>query len=258
MMTTIKEVQQYWDEYPCGIQVTNEEWGSREFFNDIKKKFQETYTAYAHSDALLNFRAYKDKSVLEIGCGIGIDALEFARNGARVTAIDLSPKNIELTKKYFAYNAVDATIEVGNAEQLRFPDNTFDLVIAIGVLYYTPNTQKAVDEIFRVLKSDGKIICMFFNLYSWYVLLARISSTNIDHEKKDPPIIKLYSIKEVKKMFEKFSTLEIVMDRFPTKTIKRSGIIAHLYNSVLVPLFGIIPKPIIRPFGFHIIVKAIK
>lgn len=257
-MEKLNTVKEYLDKYPCGVQITDEEYGSPQFFDEIKKKFSHSYNAYAHSDELLNFQAYRGKTVLEVGCGIGLDALEFARNGARVTAIDLSPKNIELAKKYFSYHNLDASIEVGNAEQMRFDDDTFDLVVAIGVLYYTPNTQKAVDEILRVLKSGGKAICMFFNKYSWYVLLARISNTNLDHEEEDPPIIKLYSIFDIKKMFSSFSSLNIVTNRFPTKTIKRSGRRAQLYNNVFTPLFDFIPKALIKPFGFHIIVDAIK
>lgn len=257
-MKTLRHVREYWDEYPCGIGITDKEVGTREFFEDIKNKFHETYAAYAHSDELLKFRGYQGKPVLEIGCGVGFDALEFAKNGAKVTAIDLSPKNVDLARRLFEHHKQDGAIEVGNAEELQFPDNEFDLVYAIGVLYYTPNTKKAVDEILRVLKPGCKAICMFYNRRSWYVLLARLSRTNLDHEKQDPPVTKLYSAGEVKSMFGGFSKVEIEMDRFPTKTKKRSGFRAYLYNHFVVPTFTLVPRPAIRPFGFHIIVKAIK
>jgi ubiquinone/menaquinone biosynthesis C-methylase UbiE len=257
-MATLKDVQQYWDEYPCGIQVSDKEFGSREFFEEIKKKFDRTYAAYAHSEQLLRFRDWKGKSVLEIGCGIGIDAAEFARHGAQVTALDLSPKNIELAKKYFAYNNLEGTLLVGNAEEMCFDDNAFDAVVAIGVFIYTPNTQKAIDEVLRVVKPGGKVICMFWNRISWYPLLVRLSGKNFDHEEKDAPLIQLYSVSEIKRMFEKFARVEIEMDRFPTKTIKRSGILAQVYNYSLVPLCQVVPRAIVKPFGFHIIVKAVK
>ena len=257
-MKAVDAVKQYWDEFPCGIQISDKDKGTREFFEEIKTKFRDVYAPYTHSDALLNFRAYRDKSVLEVGCGIGLDALEFARNGAHVTAVDLSPKNIELAQAYFGHNNLKAAIEVGDAERLRFGDGTFDLALAIGVLYYTPNTQKAVDELRRVLRPGGKAICMFYNRYSWYVLLARMSHSNLDHEDKDPPVVKLYSVKEVTNLFRQFSHVEVETDRFPTKTLKRSGVIANLYNSCVVPLVEIVPKRMIRPFGFHVIVKATK
>jgi ubiquinone/menaquinone biosynthesis C-methylase UbiE len=258
MQKAIKDLQQYWDEYPCGIQVSEKEFGTKEFFDEIKTKFDNTYAAYAHSEKLLRFPAWKDKSVLEIGCGIGIDALEFARHGARVTAVDLSPKNIDLAKKYFSHNNLSGTFLVGNAEELCFPDNSFDLVVAIGVFIYTPDIRKALDEVLRVVKPGGEVICMFWNRISWYTMLVRLSGTHFDHQEKDAPGIKLYSVKELKKLFEKFSRVETETDRFPTKTIKRSGVLAKLYNYGLVPLFQMIPKAIMKPFGFHIIVKAIR
>src|SRR5919109_591363 len=181
-MTTTKDVQHYWDEYPCGIQVSDKEFGSKEFFDEIKKKFDRTYAAYAHSEELLRFRERKGKSVLEIGCGIGIDAAEFARHGAQVTTLDLSPKNIELAKKYFSYNNLKGNLLVGNAEAMEFDDNTFDVVVAIGVFIYTPDTQKAIDEVLRVVKPGGEVICMFWNRISWYPLLVRLSGGHFDHE----------------------------------------------------------------------------
>ncbi|HSE89966.1 MAG TPA: class I SAM-dependent methyltransferase [Candidatus Binatia bacterium] len=257
-MTTLKDVQHYWDEYPCGIQVSDKEFGSREFFDEIKKKFDRTYAAYAHSEKLLRFRERKGKSVLEIGCGIGIDAAEFARHGAQVTTLDLSPNNIELAKKYFSYNNLSGNLLVGNAEAMDFEDDTFDVVVAIGVFIYTPDTQKAINEVLRVVKPGGEVICMFWNRISWYPLLVRLSGGHFDHEEKDAPLIKLYSAKEIRKMFEKFSTVEIETDRFPTKTIKRAGLLATVYNYGLVPLCRLIPKRLIKPFGFHIIVEAVK
>ena len=65
-MKELQAVQRYWDDYPCGIDVTDQLVGTQEFFDDIKN-------AYAHSDALLNFRGYEGRSVLEIGCGLGFD-----------------------------------------------------------------------------------------------------------------------------------------------------------------------------------------
>jgi ubiquinone/menaquinone biosynthesis C-methylase UbiE len=258
MQQALKDLQEYWDEYPCGIQVSHKELGTREFFDEIKKKFDHTYAAYAHSEKLLRFPAWKGKSVLEIGCGIGIDALEFARHGARVTAVDLSPRNIELAKKYFSHNNLDGAFVVGNAEEMCFPDQSFDLVVAIGVFIYTPNIRKALDEVLRVVKPGGEVICMFWNRLSWYTLLVTLSRTHFDHEEKDAPMINLYSAKELRKLFHKFSHLETETDRFPTRTIKRSGILAHLYNYGFVPLFKMIPRAIIEPYGFHIIVKAIR
>jgi ubiquinone/menaquinone biosynthesis C-methylase UbiE len=258
MQKELKALQEYWDEYPCGIQVSEKAIGTKEFFDEIKTKFDRTYQAYAHSQKLLRFPEWRGKSVLEIGCGIGMDAIEFARHGAHVTAVDLSPKNIQLTKQYFSHNNLTGTFVVGNAEQLCLPDNSFDLVVAIGVFIYTPNIEKALDEVLRVVKPGGEVICMFWNRISWYTMLVKLSGTHFDHEVKDAPMINLYSVKELRGLFGKFSQVETETDRFPTKTIKRSGLLASLYNYGLVPLLQLVPMPIMKRFGFHIIVRAVR
>ncbi|MEW6001531.1 MAG: class I SAM-dependent methyltransferase [Nitrospirota bacterium] len=258
IMLSIDEVQGYWDQYTVEIQsqFTDKKIGSREYFQDIKKYHDEAYTL---SNQVINLPSLEGKSVLEIGCGIGLDALEYARNGARVTAIDLSPICVELTKKYFAYNNLKGTIEVQNAEYLPYEDESFDVVIARQVLMFTPDPHRAVDEMFRVLKPGGRTVALLHNRHSWYALLARITRTNLIAEAKDPPVNKLHSIREVKEMFNKFSSsIKICLDKFPTETNRRTGIFAQLYNHIFVPLIKIIPEGIIRHFGWYIIVIAIK
>ena len=88
--------------------------------------------------------------------------------------------------------------------------------------------------------------------------VAKVSHSNLDHEDEDAPILKLYSRKQVRQMFRQFSDVTIVMNRFPTRTIKRGGLRAWLYNHALVPFSSAIPKAVIRPFGFHINVVAVK
>ena len=161
-------------------------------------------------------------------------------------------------KKYFVYHNLQATVEIGNVEQLHYSDDSFDVVVARQILMFTPDTQKAVNEIFRILKPCGKVIALLHNKNSWYALLGNVTGTNLIAEAKEPPINKLYSIKEAKKMFENFSSISIFLDKFPSKTNRRNGIFAQLYNNLFIPLTEIIPRALIRPFGWYIIIKAIK
>jgi 2-polyprenyl-3-methyl-5-hydroxy-6-metoxy-1,4-benzoquinol methylase len=256
-MNLLEQVQQYWNEYTISIQsqFTDKEFGSREYFREIKIHHD---NAYALSNKLLNLPRLSGKSVLEIGCGIGLDALEYAKNGAHVTAIDLSPICIEMANKYFAYNNLNAKIEIGNAEQLRFANSSFDVVVARQILMFTPDTQKTVDEIFRVLRPDGEVLALLHNRRSWYALLAKITRTNLITEAKDPPVNQLHSMKEVKEIFRKFSKIHIFFDRFPYNTSRRTGVLSTIYNYIFVPSSHIIPKPILKRFGWYIIIKAIK
>ena len=254
-MVTSTEIQAYWDEYALYPQIGAVEWGSREFFEQIKEDHDK---AYADSNEILNIPSHKGKTVLEICCGVGFDALELAKHGAKVTFISPSPRLIELTRKYFAYQGLDANLKIGNGDELPFQANSFDVVIARGILMFTAHPENVLSEIFRILKPDGEVVAHLHNKYSWYVLLARLSRTNLIHEVIDPPVSWRNSIKDAKRMFRNFSSVRFSYGRFPWLTSKRSGLLAQLYNRIFIPFAKIIPKPIIRPWGYYIIIKAEK
>ena len=70
------------------------------------------------------------KDVLEIGCGIGTDGIEFARNGANYIGVDLTPKSVELTRERFKVFGVAGRVEVANAEEgLPFPEKAWIMFI---------------------------------------------------------------------------------------------------------------------------------
>jgi ubiquinone/menaquinone biosynthesis C-methylase UbiE len=175
-----------------------------------------------------------------------------------VTGIDLSESAIKLARMYFDYRQVPADLKVGNAEELQFADDEFDVVVSLGVLHHTPNTQNAIDEVYRVLKPGGEAVIMLYHKFSWYNLLCKLSGTNFEHYREDAPIVKLYSKQEVQRMLSKFKHVEVEVTRLPDKTIKRRGPLAFLYNNILVPSCHVIPDRLIRPFGFHINVRATK
>jgi ubiquinone/menaquinone biosynthesis C-methylase UbiE len=256
-MNKIKQVQKYWDEYTTEIQTqfTCKDLGSKEYFQEIKVHHDK---AYALSNQVLNLPNLAGKSVLEVGCGIGLDALEYAKHRARVAAVDLSPICINLAKRYFSYNNLNGILKIGNAEQLPYADNKFDVVVARQILMFTPDPQKAVDEMLRVLKPGGEAIALLHNRHSWYALLGKVTGTNLVAQAKDPPVNVLHSIKEAHQMFQKFSVVKIILDKFPSKTKRRTGVLARLYNLVFIPVTKIIPRGIIRPFGWYIIIKARK
>ena len=92
------KVREWWNARPCGSRVSDKEIGSKAFFEEVE---QHRYTQEYHIPKVVNFENWKGKEVLEIGCGLGTDLLQFARAGAFVTGIDLTPRSVELTSQRF-------------------------------------------------------------------------------------------------------------------------------------------------------------
>lgn len=229
-----REVQAYWDAHPCGTQFTDLEWGSREFFEQVET-FR--YTLQPFMRRMIGFEKYRGKRLLEIGCGLGTDLLQFARGGARVTGIDLTPASIELARKRFSLYGVKGDLQVADAEHLPFPDGSFDVVYSFGVLHHTPDTQRAIDEVFRVLKPGGEMILMLYHKHSWHVLAGvpltaiaqwlrgRAASGSAEewvriYDGRDNPLGKAYTKSEVRTMAGRFRNLRFelcdpVRRRFP-------------------------------------------
>ncbi len=257
-MTKIDEIKQYWDDYIIGIDVSDKLPGTDEFFDEIEAYHINKYGSESESNKLIDFARYKDKTILEIGCGWGCNLIQYASAGAIATGIDLSPKTIELAKGYSQYKGIPAKFLVGNAENLDFGDELFDVVISLGVLHHTPDTEQSIREVYRVLKPGGEALIMLYNKYSWYNLLHLLSGTNIEHQEKDPPVIKMYSKKQVLSLFTEFSSVETDISGLPAKTGKRKGFFAALYNSIFVPACRLVPASIMNQFGFHIVIRATK
>ena len=113
----------------------------------------------------------KGKRVLEVGPGAGGHSALFSRHGAVVTAIDITPLRAKATAAKFRLLGPDAEgcrAMQGDAEALPFDDGSFDIVYSNGVLHHTPSTEKALDEVFRVLKPGGRAVIMLYCKDSWH------------------------------------------------------------------------------------------
>ncbi|OYV62953.1 MAG: hypothetical protein B7X03_03670 [Parcubacteria group bacterium 21-58-10] len=96
--------------------------------------------------------------VLDAGCGDGVLSVQMANKGAIVTGCDFSEPNIAAAKKYVSQQKI-ANVEflVGDAENLPFSDNSFDLVVSSHVLEHLPDFDKGLREIMRVTKKRAII-----------------------------------------------------------------------------------------------------
>lgn len=163
-----------------------------------------------------------------------------------------------MAKKHFKVRNLEGNLKVGNAEALEFEDNSFDVVYSYGVLHHTENTQKAIDEVFRVLKPSGTAIIMLYNKNSWMTFLTKFTCTNLEHADKDAPIIRYYTNKQLKEVFKKFKDVKISTHRHPNKTLKFKGPKGYLFNNIFVPVYNLIPERITKTLGFHHVIFAKK
>src|SRR5436309_1043045 len=163
-VATIDEVRSYWNQHIHDLEITRHPVGSRGFFDDLD---QYHFEKLHHLTRLVAFDGYRGRSVLDVGCGAGIDLARFARGGAIVTGVDLTSAAVALAQANFDQQGLSGQFQVANGEQLPFPNDSFDLVYAHGVVQYTANPERLVAECRRVLRQGGEAIFQVYNRISW-------------------------------------------------------------------------------------------
>lgn len=258
-----ESVLEYWDSHPLGKQYVVDsslEIGSPEFFAHIRPwmgpyKFPWIMKRIERESARL-----RDAHLLEIGCGLGFDSVEFLKRGVRVTATDLTPTAVTLAQRHCEIERVyPEDIAVENVLDLSYDDNTFDAVWARGVLHATGNTQQAIREIHRVLRPGGRtIISHFYRRPSWMYWLSRLGRENIEYKELDPPVNDFLTELEILELFDGFLIEEAVQDHYRALPIARSGFKASLYTWSFRPLYNLLPVSIAKRFAYKYSVTAAK
>ena len=246
-------IRRYWNERIHDLEIARHPVGSKEFFEELAAY---RYEKLDYLPRIVDFAGYRGKKLLEIGCGVGLDLARFAHGGAVVTGVDLAEVSVNLAKRNFAFNSVTGDLLVMNGEGLEFAKGSFDVVYAHGVLQYTANIRTMIGEIRRILKPQGEAILMVYNRYSWLNFMSKLFGVKLEHE--DAPVLNTFSIPQFRKLLSEFARVEIIPERFPVPTRLHHGIKAAVYNGVFVSAFNMLPRPIIRPLGWHLVAKAIK
>ena len=100
----------------------------------------------------------KNLRALDIGTGSGYMAMILASLGHETTGIDLCPQMIDAAQELNKRLLLNCNFFVSDAEQIDFPDNTFDIIIARNLTWTLPNVQKAYVEWYRLLKENGILL----------------------------------------------------------------------------------------------------
>jgi ubiquinone/menaquinone biosynthesis C-methylase UbiE len=259
--------REQWDSDPCGAVTAGElEFGTREFFDAIERYRYEEYAPWMPT--VMGFTDFKGARLLEVGCGMGSDLMQFARGGAKCTGVDLTPRSVEISRDRFRLYGMPGDFSLSDAERLPFGENTFDVYYSNGVLHHTPGTQTAIMEAYRVLKPGGTAKVMLYHRNSWAYWVemmakqglykgelfrglrpADILSKYVEYnESGGRPLVKVYSRSEAKELFSEFKDVQIKIEQLTRPEV-------YLFGKLLPEsLF----RTMSRTVGWNVIVTAVK
>ena len=173
---TTEDIKKFWDEHPLCASLIPFEIGTKAWF-EFYDKLREDIEPIAFSYELHEYRDFRGRRVLDVGCGNGYVLSKYASEGADVTGIDITPTAVNICRERFALLGLRGDFQVADAQRLPFSSDTFDCVCSMGVLHHVPDTEKAVAEIWRVLKPGGRLIIMMYHRNSvQYQLKYRLVS----------------------------------------------------------------------------------
>jgi SAM-dependent methyltransferase len=256
---TIDEVRDYWQNNPLCAAGIPYPAGSPEYFS-YYDRLREANEPPAFSYKLHEYKRFAGKTVLDVGCGNGYVLGKYALEGADVFGIDLTAAAVDLSRRRFEITGRKGYFRVADAEALPFADGSFDCVCSMGVLHHTPCPERAVAEIHRVLKKNGRLISMFYHRNSaWHrigmplqwLLTGKPLRRQIDEvDGIGNPKGEVYSRKELGDLLSAFAQVEMFAG------LLRGEMILPKIGRFLFPA-GFL-KPFERRFGWFIYARGVK
>jgi ubiquinone/menaquinone biosynthesis C-methylase UbiE len=263
----IEKVRDFWNRRPCNIRHSPKTLGTRQYFDEVE---QRKYLVEPHILEFAQFPRWKDKKVLQIGCGIGTDSINFARAGARLTDLDISEKSLEICRQRFRVYGLKANFYCGNAEELStvIPVEPYDLIYSFGVIHHIPHPEKVLGEIKKYCSTNTEIRLMLYSKWSWKVLWIIIKYgkcafwhaneliRKYSEAQTGCPVTYFYSFNDIKKLMKDFDIIRMCKEHiFPFKIDKYIN-----YQYEYVWYFKILPKWFFRclekTLGWHTLVVA--
>jgi SAM-dependent methyltransferase len=221
---TEAEVFEYWQAGSCGTVHASSTPGSREYYDEIEAaRYQ--LEPFIHEFA--DFTRWRDRRVLEIGVGAGTDFLNFARAGAILTGVDLTPAGIEHAQRRLALEGLEAELAVASGETLPYRDASFDLVYSWGVIHHAERPHRIVREIRRLLAPGGEARVMLYGRHSWaayklwvrhalVVARPRRTLASVIGEHLESPGTRAYTRQEIELLFAGAGFEHVGIEGFPT------------------------------------------
>jgi ubiquinone/menaquinone biosynthesis C-methylase UbiE len=209
-------VREFWNQGSCG-EVYAQGSSELEYYESHRAA---RYRLEPYIRDFAKFPEGRGGDVLEIGVGMGADHVEWAKSDPlSLTGVDLTPRAVEHTQKRLALYGLRSDVQVGDAEQLPFADDSFDIVYSWGVLHHSPNTPQAIQEVRRVLRPNGVARIMIYHKYAivGYMLWLRYAAlagkpfrslSDIYANQLESPGTKAYSVSEARQLFRDYSQVD--------------------------------------------------
>lgn len=153
-MPHIEEIKDYWNLRASGFSAAVQE----ELENDSAVQWAQFFTQTLPVSC----------DVLDDGMGPGFFSVLLARMGHRVTAIDYSDGMVREAQERFAAMGLTINAMQMDAQNLSFPEESFDAVVSRNVIWNLDDPEKAYREIHRVLRHGGKVIIDDGNMYLYH------------------------------------------------------------------------------------------
>jgi SAM-dependent methyltransferase len=169
--TSIERVREYWNSRPCNLRHSPEPVGTREYFDQVEAR---KYFVEPHIPGFAQHQRWAGKRVLEIGCGLGTDTINFARAGALVTAVDLSSRSLDLARQRASVFGFERRITFIEADAERLsefvPPEPYDLVYSFGVIHHTPHPERVLHQLYRNYTGPQSTVkVMVYHRWAWKV-----------------------------------------------------------------------------------------
>jgi 2-polyprenyl-3-methyl-5-hydroxy-6-metoxy-1,4-benzoquinol methylase len=268
----VERVREYWNRRPCNIRHSPKPVGSKEYFDEVEAR---KYFVEPHIPGFAEFPRWRGKKVLEIGCGIGTDTINFARCGAEVTVAELSDESMRVARQRSEVFELSDRISfhAGNAEELTsfVPVEPQDLVYSFGVIHHSPHPERILEQVESYVRPGSTLKVMVYNRRSWKVLwmvlkhgrgdLRKARQLIAEHSEAQfgSPVTYAYTKTELTEMLARhgFRVTDIFVDHiFPWRIPDYVE-----YRYVKVWYFRWIPKPLFRrlerAFGWHLCATAV-
>jgi ubiquinone/menaquinone biosynthesis C-methylase UbiE len=196
---------------------------------------------------LLEFSKHRGETLLGLGNGLGTDLVQYARQGADVIACCPSAEQLSLIQRNFTLRGLRGVFFHANPRTLPFETASIDVVCVAHLLEEIEDTREVIEEIYRILKPGGKVLCMLparFDLdywrlccFPWHFWLRPRSEPK--------PKAKRFSTRTMRQLFGSF---------VEARVYKR-----HLRRSEMPPVWRWLPHPLLeRLLGRYLVLKAFK